>query len=60
MNMVLRASGFAQDVITAQGFCAAASSMLNEIAKWDADTIEPNWRMSRVFGPARLRAGGIL
>lgn len=40
INAVLRRLGFGQDEMTGHGFRAAASSMLNECGKWQADAIE--------------------
>ena len=40
LNGALRRLGYAQDEMTAHGFRAAASSMLNESRKWSSDAIE--------------------
>jgi integrase len=40
LNGALRRLGFAQDQMTAHGFRAAASSMLNESRNWSGDAIE--------------------
>lgn len=40
INAALRRLGFGQDEMTGHGFRAAASSMLNECGKWQADAIE--------------------
>ncbi|MDE2363443.1 MAG: integrase arm-type DNA-binding domain-containing protein [Hyphomicrobiales bacterium] len=40
LNGALRRLGYAQDQMTAHGFRAAASSMLNESRKWSGDAIE--------------------
>jgi integrase len=40
LNAALRRLGYAQDEMSAHGFRAAASSMLNESGKWNADAIE--------------------
>ena len=40
INAALRRLGFAQDEMTGHGFRSAASSMLNESGKWNADAIE--------------------
>ena len=39
-NAALRRLGYTKDEMTAHGFRAAASSMLNESGKWNADAIE--------------------
>jgi integrase len=40
LNAALRRLGYANDEMTSHGFRAAASSMLNESGKWNADAIE--------------------
>jgi integrase len=40
LNGALRRLGFRQDEMTAHGFRAAASSILNESGLWNPDTIE--------------------
>ncbi len=40
LNGALRRLGYSQDQMTAHGFRAAASSMLNESRKWSGDAIE--------------------
>lgn len=40
MNAALRRLGFAQDEMTAHGFRAAASTLLNESGLWSSDAIE--------------------
>ena len=40
INAALRRLGYAQDEMTGHGFRSAASSMLNESGKWNADAIE--------------------
>jgi integrase len=40
LNGALRRLGYAQDEMTAHGFRASASTMLNESGKWSADAIE--------------------
>ena len=40
INAALRRLGYAQDEMTGHGFRAMASTLLNEIGKWNADAIE--------------------
>jgi integrase len=40
MNAALRRMGYSQDQMTAHGFRAAASTLLNESGKWSSDAIE--------------------
>jgi integrase len=40
MNAALRRLGYGKDDMTGHGFRAAASSLLNECGKWNADAIE--------------------
>lgn len=40
VNAALRRLGYSQDEMTGHGFRSAASSMLNESGKWNADAIE--------------------
>jgi integrase len=40
LNAALRRLGYGADEMTAHGFRAAASSMLNETGQWNADAIE--------------------
>jgi integrase len=40
LNAALRRLGFEKDEMSAHGFRAAASSMLNESGQWHADAIE--------------------
>jgi integrase len=40
LNAALRRMGFAQDEMTAHGFRASASTLLNESGKWSPNTIE--------------------
>ena len=40
LNAALRRLGYGKDDMTGHGFRAAASSMLNESGKWNADAIE--------------------
>ncbi|MBG0794734.1 tyrosine-type recombinase/integrase [Methylocystis sp. H62] len=40
LNAALRRLGYSKDEMTAHGFRAAASSILNESGKWNADAIE--------------------
>jgi integrase len=40
MNAALRRLGYTQDEVTAHGFRATASTLLNESRLWDADVIE--------------------
>lgn len=40
LNAALRRLGFTQDEMTAHGFRATASTLLNESGKWNADAIE--------------------
>jgi integrase len=54
LNAALRRLGYAQDVMTAHGFRAAASSMLNESGKWNADAIEA--QLAHVEGNAVRKA----
>jgi integrase len=54
LNAALRRLGYAQDVMTSHGFRAAASSMLNESGKWNADAIEA--QLAHVEGNSVRRA----
>jgi integrase len=54
LNAALRRLGYAQDVMTSHGFRAAASSMLNECGKWNADAIEA--QLAHVEGNSVRRA----
>jgi integrase len=54
LNAALRRLGYAQDVMTAHGFRASASSMLNECGKWNADAIEA--QLAHVEGNAVRKA----
>jgi integrase len=54
LNAALRRLGYAQDIMTAHGFRAAASSMLNECGKWNADAIEA--QLAHVEGNAARKA----
>jgi integrase len=40
LNAALRRLGYAEDEVTAHGFCASASSLLNESGRWHPDAIE--------------------
>jgi integrase len=40
LNAALRRLGYAKDEVTAHGFRATASSLLNESGRWHADAIE--------------------
>ncbi len=40
MNAALRTMGFTKDEVTAHGFRATASTLLNESGKWNPDAIE--------------------
>jgi hypothetical protein len=40
LNAALRRLGYAKDEMSSHGFRAAASSLLNECGKWNADAIE--------------------
>jgi integrase len=40
LNAALRRLGYAKDKVTAHGFRATASSLLNESGRWHADAIE--------------------
>src|SRR5207247_9834837 len=40
LNAALRRLGYAKDDMSSHGFRAAASSLLNECGKWNADAIE--------------------
>jgi len=53
-NAALRRLGYAQDDMTAHGFRAAASSILNEGGKWNADAIEA--QLAHVEGNSVRRA----
>lgn len=53
-NSALRRLGYGKDEMTAHGFRAAASSMLNESGKWNADAIEA--QLAHVEGNAVRRA----
>ncbi len=54
LNAALRPLGYAADVMTSHGFRAAASSMLNESGKWNADAIEA--QLAHVEGNSVRRA----
>jgi integrase len=54
LNAALRRLGYAPGVMTSHGFRAAASSMLNESGKWNADAIES--QLARVEGNSVRRA----
>jgi integrase len=54
LNAALRRLGYAQDVMTSHGFRAAASSMLNESGRWNADAIEA--QLAHVEGNSVRRA----
>jgi hypothetical protein len=45
LNAALRRLGYAKDEISVSGFRATASTMLNEMGRWNPDAIE------RQFGP---------
>jgi integrase len=53
-NAALRRLGYANDEMTAHGFRAAASSILNESGEWNADAIEA--QLAHVEGNAVRRA----
>jgi hypothetical protein len=53
-NAALRRLGYAEDDMTAHGFRAAASSILNESGRWNPDAIEAEF--ARVEGDAVRRA----
>jgi integrase len=53
-NAALRRLGYAQDDMTAHGFRAAASSILNESGQWNADAIEA--QLAHVEGNSVRRA----
>jgi integrase len=53
-NAALRRLGFSKDEMTAHGFRAAASSILNESGLWNADAIEA--QLAHVEGNAVRRA----
>ena len=53
-NAALRRLGYAQDEMTAHGFRAAASSILNESGQWNADAVEA--QLAHVEGNAVRRA----
>jgi integrase len=40
LNAALRALGYDKDTVTAHGFRATASTLLNESGRWNADAIE--------------------
>lgn len=40
INLAFRRMGFPKDVVTAHGFRATASTLLNESGKWHPDAIE--------------------
>jgi integrase len=40
INAALRCLGYAQDEMTGHGFRAMASTLLNEMGKWNPDAIE--------------------
>jgi integrase len=54
LNAALRRLGYAKDEMTAHGFRAAASSMLNESGLWNPDAIEA--QLAHVEGNAVRRA----
>jgi integrase len=54
LNAALRRLGYAADVMTSHGFRAAASSMLNESGKWNADAIEA--QLAHIDGNSVRRA----
>ena len=54
LNAALRRLGYAADVMTSHGFRAAASSMLNETGKWNADAIEA--QLAHIEGNSVRRA----
>jgi len=54
LNAALRRLGYAGDEMTSHGFRAAASSMLNESGKWNADAIEA--QLAHLEGNAVRRA----
>lgn len=54
LNAALRRLGFAKEEMTSHGFRAAASSMLNESGKWNADAIEA--QLAHVEGNSVRRA----
>jgi integrase len=54
LNAALRRLGYAQDAMTSHGFRAAASSMLNECGKWNADAIEA--QLAHIEGNSVRRA----
>jgi integrase len=54
LNAALRRLGFAQDEMSSHGFRAAASSMLNESGKWNADAIEA--QLAHIEGNSVRRA----
>jgi integrase len=54
LNAALRRLGFSKDEMTAHGFRAAASSILNESGQWNADAIEA--QLAHVEGNAVRRA----
>ena len=54
LNAALRRLGYAKDEMTAQGFRAAASSILNENGLWNPDAIEA--QLAHVEGNAVRRA----
>ena len=53
-NAALRRLGYSQDEMTAHGFRAAASSILNESGQWNADAIEA--QLAHVEGNSVRRA----
>jgi integrase len=54
LNAPLRRLGYGKDEMTAHGFRAAASSILNESGKWNPDAIEA--QLAHVEGNAVRRA----
>jgi integrase len=54
LNSALRRLGFSQDEMSSHGFRSAASSMLNESGKWNAEAIEA--QLAHIEGNAVRRA----
>ena len=61
LNAALRRLGYTKDEMTAHGFRAAASSILNESGFWNPDAIQAQTRPCRgQRRPPRVCAGGVL
>jgi integrase len=59
MNLALRRMGYGKEAMTAHGFRASASTMLNESGKWNADAIERQLAHIETNGVRRAYARGM-